>query len=221
MITVARELLWNVLHFFETYNGAITALATMAMGFFSFVLVVVTRRQAILTKQSVRISERALTDLERPYIYFKRIETDIRGFFRPHLSWDPEKTWPEFTLVVVNYGRTPGNIDTAAIWVDFTEGMPPETPVEALTAEHPDASAAAMIVGPTNEFAFPRMRPRQNLTVKIRDGLRQGTVRLYCHGLFVYRDIFNNSHTTKFCCRYNPRRDEWAPEGSSERNRAD
>lgn len=221
MISVATEFLRTILNTLEAYNGAITALATATISIFTLVLVIVMRRQAILTKQSVRISERALTELERPYIFFGRIETDISSYFRPNLSWNPENTSPEFVLYVVNYGRTPGNIDTAAIWIDFAEAPPVDTPVDSLTSSHPDASDASMIVGPTLEFSFPSMRPRQKFTFAVRDSLREGKLQLYCHGIFVYRDIFNNSHATKFCRRYDPRRDEWVPAGGQERNRAD
>jgi hypothetical protein len=69
VISVATDFLWSVIGFLETYNGAITALATVAIGIFTCVLVIVTRRQAILTKASVKISERALTELERPYLF--------------------------------------------------------------------------------------------------------------------------------------------------------
>ncbi len=61
----------------ETYNGAITALATVAIGAFTFVLVIVTRRQAILSKQSVAISERALTEIERAFVFIDGFETEI------------------------------------------------------------------------------------------------------------------------------------------------
>jgi hypothetical protein len=82
MFGVLTDFLWRVIDFLEKYNGAITALATVAISIFTFVLILVTRRQAILTKESVKISERALMGLERPYIFpidpiFIRTGTEI------------------------------------------------------------------------------------------------------------------------------------------------
>jgi hypothetical protein len=197
------------------------AVFTALLTLFNGLLFVSTIGLWLATRKSAGISERALTDLERPYIFFGRIESDIHDFFRPNLSWDPERTWPEFTLFVVNYGRTPGNIDAAAIFLDFLENIPPEIAFESLTSEHPDAGEAEMIVGQGLEFAFPRLRARQNFTRELKEKLRQGTIRLYCHGLFVYRDIFGNNHTTKFCRRYDPRIQQWISEGGRQRNSAD
>jgi hypothetical protein len=50
-------------------SEGITAAATASIAIFTIVLVLVTNRQAVLTKRSVRIAERALTELERPYLF--------------------------------------------------------------------------------------------------------------------------------------------------------
>ena len=76
--------------FCRPYNGAITALATGAIGVFTFVLVIVTRRQAILTKKSINISERALIDLERPFIVVENIWSDMDIYLAPNSAWDAE-----------------------------------------------------------------------------------------------------------------------------------
>jgi hypothetical protein len=61
----------------ENYNGAITALATIAISLFTLVLVIVTRRQAILTKEAVRISERALISTERAFVFLDDFDPEI------------------------------------------------------------------------------------------------------------------------------------------------
>jgi hypothetical protein len=56
---------WYAIDFLQTYNGAVTASATVFIAIFTIVLACVTRRQAKLTNRAIHISERALLDLER------------------------------------------------------------------------------------------------------------------------------------------------------------
>jgi hypothetical protein len=51
--------LWCVIDFLQTYNGAVTAAATVAIGAFTLVLVFVSNRQAKLTKEAIIIDKRA------------------------------------------------------------------------------------------------------------------------------------------------------------------
>jgi hypothetical protein len=220
---------FNCLDFFrqvaivlEAYNGAITALATVAIGIFTLVLVLVTRRQAVLTKESVRISERALVDLERAYVFVQ----EIGGNMDPFVTMDdgrgiPRFLVPEFSVTLVNYGRTAGNIDRGMIRVEVLEKIPPEIQAEVITASHPGAQSAEIIIGPNNTYTFDRLALEQPFTPEHGEGMRKGTVSIYCHGFFSYLDIFGNSHPIKFCRRYvlnHPR--EWVPEGGRERNSA-
>lgn len=67
-----------------------------------------------VTRKSADVAERALTDLERPYIYLHEIKTDIGVFFNPN-TVIREDQGPYFQFSVINYGRTPGNMARAMI----------------------------------------------------------------------------------------------------------
>jgi hypothetical protein len=56
-------------HVLYEYRDAITAVATAFIAAFTFTLWQSTKRMTQATGESVRIAERALADLERPYIY--------------------------------------------------------------------------------------------------------------------------------------------------------
>jgi hypothetical protein len=65
-VSSINSVVWTVVDFLQTYDGAVTAVATVIIAAFTIVLVVVTNRQARLTKESVEIANRALTELEAP-----------------------------------------------------------------------------------------------------------------------------------------------------------
>jgi hypothetical protein len=208
--------------FLQNFNGAITAAATVAIGVFTFVLVIVTRRQAVLTKESVRISERALVDLERAYIFVQQIGGDLDPFVTmDDGSGNPRFLVPDFSVTLVNYGRTAGNIDLGTIRIEILEKIPPEIQQAMITASHPGAQSAEIIIGPNNTYTFDRLTFEHPFKYEHGLAVRKGTMSIYCHGFFSYLDIFGNSHPIKFCRRYalnHPR--EWVPEGGRERNSA-
>lgn len=103
-------------HFLEDHNGAVTAIATVFIAIFTIVLALVTRRQANLTrivadaaKRSALVAERALAQLERPFVY-----ADIT---QPGLRFVPSQERAGFylerqalILSLFNLGRTPANL---------------------------------------------------------------------------------------------------------------
>lgn len=197
--TVLTNWLWRVLDFCQTYGGAITALATVAIGIFTLVLVIVTRRQAILTKQSVRISERALVDLERPYIYIFGAK-GIEGEF------EREDPYYYLEYSVANYGRTPATIEGLSVGISV--GLSPQTPTP--------------IVGWHSLLRSPILRPntqRQNIEAIIPENIdienyadedtppthvptvnEDGT--FYFWVTIKYRGPFTRDHETSACWRW-------------------
>ena len=62
----------DIIKFLETYTGAVTALATVAIGLFTFALVVVTNRQARLTRDAAnaaKLGAEALISSERAHLF--------------------------------------------------------------------------------------------------------------------------------------------------------
>ncbi len=221
MVSVLTDFFWCVVGFLQAYNGAITALATAAIGIFTLVLVIVTRRQAILTKQSVRISERALVELERPFIFVHSIGSSARYFLVEKPIWAEGKQSPGFTLTIFNFGRTPGNIEASALFIEVSDEIPAEITKLHIVVPSPEAESVEIIIGQGTSFDFPSCACRHPFTHEHAKAVWAGTSHLYCHGFFTYRDIFKNTHTTKFCRRYVVGRDEWPPEGGLQRNSGD
>jgi hypothetical protein len=210
-----------VVGFLQSYNGAVTAVATVFIGVFTLVLVIVTRRQAILTKQSVQISERALTDLERAYIYVEKISSDVPIYLSPTTAWAEDRHGPRFTFSVINFGRTSGNIQFAVLIFEVKNTLPAAPTRLRVMYANPDAESVEIIIGPDRPYEFPEMKCTGGFTHAHVEEMKAGTSHLYCHGFFTYIDIFGKSHTTKFCRRYWVERDEWPPIGGRERNSAD
>jgi hypothetical protein len=105
----------QAIDFLQTYNGAVTAFATCFIAVFTIVLAYVTRRQAILTRQSVRISERALTDLERPYLFI----LDYNW-----LLIDRKDRESGLVYSVANGGKLPAFIKSVKVGMRFGESIP-------------------------------------------------------------------------------------------------
>ena len=137
------------------------------------------------------------------------------------MSFDPERTTPEFFLTIINYGRTPANFDEGAIFYEINTNIPDEfVPPEQITLASPHSELAEIIIGPGRDYRFPSQRIRHVVSVAHCQGIFSGKFHLYCHGFITYHDIFGKPHTTKFCRRYDAGRDEWLPDGGRERNNA-
>ena len=75
MLDWTRTSLWAVIGFLQDYNGAVTAVATVFIGVYTFVLSRVTRQQAILTRQSIELSRNEFIATHRPFIGVSFFET--------------------------------------------------------------------------------------------------------------------------------------------------
>lgn len=57
---------WQAVDFLQTYNGAVTAFATVWIAVFTIVLAVVTGRQARLTRQAIDLNREEFISTHRP-----------------------------------------------------------------------------------------------------------------------------------------------------------
>ena len=172
----------------------------------------------LATRKSASISERALIDLERPYIVFHEIKTDIGLFLSPN-TVIPSNFHPSFHFTVINYGRTPGNIVRAMIQFDILNGIPEEPKIEDVSLQNPGYKVAVIVIGQAMEYTFNRLRLlRIQFPQHERLGLQNGTLKLYCYGMIEYRDIFDKIHTVNFCRCFDFSQNEWVPVGEKHRN---
>jgi hypothetical protein len=178
-----------------------------------------------LTERQVNVAERHLSTYEDSV---KRVERgylfviDIESTFAPHLI--PGGTVaglpsPSIRVVVKNHGRTPINIRISIILVEPHAASPDiPTPVELEAMTRDPADQIYIVIGPNKKYKFPMIGSVGFSDGAVRDGLRTGTLSLYCYGRITYRDIFMDPHETIFCRRYDVVRHEFVPDGGDERN---
>jgi hypothetical protein len=66
--------LWAVIDFLEKYNGAVTAIATVFIGVFTYVLARVTNRQAKLTREGIELTRKEFVATHRPRVIIRFIQ---------------------------------------------------------------------------------------------------------------------------------------------------
>jgi hypothetical protein len=201
-------------------SAFVTALATIAIAGFTLTLKRSTDKLFVATSESVDVAKRALTDLERPYVFFHGIDCNMNFYLSPNTGWNQERHSPEFFPTLINYGRTPANLVFGAVFFEVGRFIPPEfePPSDSDPVDDPSAEWVEIVIGPNSDYKFSSQRLRHIFPHAYAIGIRDGAMNLYCHGFVTYRDIFKNVHWTKWCRRYLPRRGEWQPDGGLERN---
>lgn len=95
--------LWYLAKFFDDHAGAIAALATVFIGFFTFTLYKATDQLKSISERQIQ----ALTDLERPWIFIQQTHLERReddgGPIIPNYFW--------ISFVCKNVGRAPAIIE--------------------------------------------------------------------------------------------------------------
>jgi hypothetical protein len=194
MIDWFTSLLWRAIDFLQTYNGAVTAAATVFIAVFTVVLSIVSRRQAILTRDSVRIAERALTTAERAFVFVEDFDPDVVYGFQGsgadnriinHLAIRPR--WR-------NNGNTPTK--NMAIIVNWTP-WPTDLPEAHSYAYGEGVKPSPMFLGPrATEWSEPIKIPANVAT----DALK-GRQVIFIWGRATYNDIFDGTpeHFTRWC----------------------
>lgn len=207
-----REIFLSVVHALESYNGTITALATVAIGVFTYYLVRVTNRQAILTCQLIELSQAEIVSNYRPRLRVRNVFVrpnnlalvSRMGIFQPNAPVDGQ-------LYAVNIGGTPATITESHCIVFITDhgvGLPMRRPYEGENGNNlipqvrlePGQSTPGMFMsdGPLNDRATTIGQP-------IAGGLR-----LWVMGWIEYVDDRAVKRRTTFC-RECERREGFGP----------
>ncbi|HUZ62165.1 MAG TPA: hypothetical protein VMU82_00470 [Acetobacteraceae bacterium] len=177
----------------QTYNGAVTAVATVFIGVFTCVLARVTRRQGKLTEGAVKaasrsadIAEKALTDLERPYLYIL-----CDGTF----AYEGESLYVGYD--VVNHGKS------AAIVEDVVDNLAPShtgEPEAGLHFEYTHPLSLRRVLGPGEHRHAIRVKPPGNLGIrKLPSGefTIETTDDVFLSIQILYRGPFTKGHETR------------------------
>jgi len=205
----------------NAHIGAVVAAAAVLVAIVAIAGALLARRRASATRAPGQVSESAVADLERAFIVVEGITSDTRTFIGPDAAWDTETQGPSFSFAIVNVGRSVGHIEDAAIVFEVLDRIPDEITGLQIAEGDSEAVSAEIVVGPDRSFHFPALKCRHEFTAAHAQRMRDETAALYCHGLLTYRDAFRTIHTTRFCQKYAPGLDDWAPAGGKERNSSD
>jgi hypothetical protein len=204
----------------ETCLGALLAVAIFAIGFvvasayyqqeigsfrwpeiitaiFTVVLAVSTVFLWLATLRSAKIAERALTDLERPFVGIEIIPSQATELEQFEQGAIPNSLQFWF----VNYGRTPATITQLADQLELcTPGQFPE-PFDTTTAQN-EFPKFGIIIGANNEKSPVSSRSYfDSECIPTRD-LPSSAGNLFLLGFIRYRDIFGNRYRMGFCLKW-------------------
>ncbi len=175
---------------------------------FTFALVIVTNRQARLTRRAADISERALTELEAPFVSIKinAPGLEIKG---PAITFGILQYW------VANYGRTPATIlehFEKAEGVESGKGYPPKI--------DPDKTRGSLM--PYGIIAAPNSQcddfPFIPIGQFITENPRTPKSSIFFLGFVRYEDIFRNRFVLGFCLEFDRKGNRWVLSGDKDYN---
>jgi hypothetical protein len=174
-------------------------IATAGLVFLSFDQSRDTRRSIRAAEDSARIAERALTEMERPFVGIEIIES---GFKAELVAEDDYYVTLEdnLTFRYVNHGRSPATvIETSDKFEICTaKNLPDPVDPNALGNQVP----FGVILGANGGTSPPSTR-EQSKGIDKQDFMRvtSGDDNLIFMGFVRFRDIFNRTHVTGFCLR--------------------
>ena len=123
MVSVVTDFFWCVISFLQTYSGAVTAIATIAISIFTYFLVRVSNRQARLTKAIIELTNKYVST-HRPILRIRRITlTDFHERIGIDEICHGDKVF--IKIVVVNAGCTPAIMINSKYRIFFFQGQVP------------------------------------------------------------------------------------------------
>ncbi len=196
MLDWIRGWFWMILDTLQAYNGAITAVATIFIGAFTYVLAIVTRKQARLTRESIDLARREFDATHRPRIGVRFFET----FSEPTIT---------LRFTVVNQGETKAKILTIGARIIQDVAAPTHVVFddEAIGVELESGQAD------THRVASQFPNPHHNNW----RGYNLGAPPTFCVGRIRYTDSSGIERETGFCRVWAFQTDIWyTPEFETE-----
>jgi hypothetical protein len=206
MLAHVNSVLWSVINFLRTYNGAVIAVATVFIGVFTFVLARITGRQAKLTRESIELARDEFLSSHRPEIIVHSVE----------LAFDVVNGTDEATagaqVIYVNKGRTPATVvDIRARITRRTfplrTGIPIMDTVPVPGFKMPSGGKGYVRV--TSKYRLEHER-----VVQQSEPSPRGFVVLM--GVIVYTDARSARRETGFCRQLDAVGERWLPVGNPE-----
>jgi hypothetical protein len=187
---------------------------TDPVAFFTLVLSISTIALWRATRSSVRVAERALTELERPFI---GIEVVNSGFTVESAATEPYVMMgTRLVFHFANYGRTPATL--TEVLDEFCICGPNEMPTPVNPEDRGVEYPFGVIVGadktspPSSRSQSRDIDPDTWLTFSAGDS------ELFLMGFVRFRDIFDKRHITGFCLKFNKAENRFLFDGDERYN---
>jgi hypothetical protein len=180
--------LWGIIGFLQSYNGAVTAVATVFIAAFTVVLAFVTNRQAKLTKIIAGAAKRsadAAVGVELPKLLVRKFDL-ASGHF---------STYDSVEITVINYGRTPAYI----YWESAEYRVGPTLPPEPDYRNGVDREPGTIIEG--GDIYKLTARGTDGTSVFLRAPFDGGEQTLWIYGIIYYRDFLGEKNVFQCCAR--------------------
>lgn len=214
---IALIALWAMGKVLNSISSALTAIATLVIAAFTATLWIATSRQAELTARSVRVSEQALTDLERPYLFV----LDYNWLLKEKAEAKGIKHGLVYS--VMNGGKLPAFIKNVKIGMRFGQSIPPMEDIppihELLTAPLIGGGEKREIVqelGDENGEAAHECRIRDGIAIIPASAFRFDRVIVKIS--IDYDGPITTGHMTTACWEWHPVKYAFTQYGGAEHN---
>jgi hypothetical protein len=171
-----------IFDFIDAHNGLVSAIATVFIAAFTYVLIRVSSRQAELTRALVNAAEDTPKRQLRAYVNVKS----------GSLKNVTEGGHPTSTITIKNFGQTPAYRLIINCAIGLGESFDKLGPVTGKIMDKPIGTLAP---GAKIEHFYPS---EHVLTTEDMEGLKSGKFALFVHGEIVYWDFTGEKRTTKF-----------------------
>jgi hypothetical protein len=201
--------------FFDAHNGAVSAIATIFIAAFTWTVRQSTDKLWRATQRSATIAERALKELEAPFISIKITDTGITRTYG-----ETGHVFTNISFCIPNHGRTPARIlelvDKFAL-IGIGEGNPPEVRTDAATRNTMPYGVIAPPNGESQPFTnnLYAFMIRNDLAI---DPLPLTTKRIFFYGFVRYATIFDEVFRMGFCCIFDVASEKWLLSGGGNHN---
>jgi hypothetical protein len=175
----------------DAHNGAITAIATFVIAAFTIVLAWVSKAQAKLIDDQLKLARAEFSVTHRPRIIvrsFQMVNIDI-----------PVGERPRFIFIAHNMGDSPGRlieIRSGTLVLEANERIPND-----LAFPHHEDLNATLASGQKVEVSVLVNNEAMEIFAEAK--------LLLCLGTIVYLDGAGNRRETGFCRRYKPDTRQW------------
>jgi hypothetical protein len=180
--------------FLQCYSGAVTAIATVAIGVFTFFLMYVTNRQARLTQESIDLTKQTLTLTYRPRLHVRNV------VLRPPLFECGQLIHGQFYVSNVG-GISACVVESHCEVLWDINGLPMERPYEGKRGNNPIGKNVVIAPGASYPGLFQSESTYEIKEVRGEPGIFAGG-RLYVMGWIDYVDDLKVRRRTAFCRQY-------------------